>query len=749
MNTSRTTFSITKRIPGRPSSSQMHSDCPPEREETSPSSPGLISEQRSTSLTTIPTVAIQPRMAQLETLEAKMASIEVSLSNTPRRKKNGSITGSVTSSSIRSTSNKEVAVKELENLRNALKDKENIIQNLKGQLSATGLKLTSQIKTNGFRNVSIIKNHGDHENLDVDKKHIEERLNRLRNETDNKRLIIKKLKMALERLDITDNIDVRIQQAELEYQVGREELNLLTLLEEARTLQICLEESNKKMLSPEHTFYSCLNALDGSRSTTLHAIDLTYDPKSPNFGAGPKEKDGLGLWIDWSLDNTGLRKGDRLIEVNGKVILTKTREDLFRLLSADPNSAKIVVLRQDCYGSPSELIEKETGAAVKEISSLRSELEVVRERAEEAQRAKDGLRSDNIRLTHRISYLEEHVSELLSKITPQESDIRIITGNSNSSIKSQPVKSHHNITNINITAQSTSVAQANDLVFQKGPQVTALIQNINGNRRETGIQLPVRSKSSLSNVSNEQVLPVQKLQRHQQQRHHHHQKYRNNINNNSKLSNNDYESIPINNNNNSVMEQSYKKATKIVQDLTKKDNNQIINKPNNKHKPTCFESIPNSDILRHYNARKSTSVLDFRSSDSRSIETLENITLNAFAKRLYKKHDMRSVKSLDFDSDCTVNSSNQHVYDKPRPQPPKKPIRLSLHRAQSAQSMEGSIQGQEVSMRKPTKRNYKSEILAVNGSKDINQAWNSNKYVINKLDGGNGMCITAESASWC
>lgn len=41
------------------------------------------------------------------------------------------------------------------------------------------------------------------------------------------------------------NIDVRIQQAELEYQLGREELNLLTLLEETRALQLCIEESNR------------------------------------------------------------------------------------------------------------------------------------------------------------------------------------------------------------------------------------------------------------------------------------------------------------------------------------------------------------------------------------------------------------------------------------------------------------------------------------------------------------------------
>ena len=56
-----------------------------------------------------------------------MANIEVSLSTTPRRKKS---LGVVTSAAvIRNTpSNKDVVVREIENLRHALRDKENIIQ---------------------------------------------------------------------------------------------------------------------------------------------------------------------------------------------------------------------------------------------------------------------------------------------------------------------------------------------------------------------------------------------------------------------------------------------------------------------------------------------------------------------------------------------------------------------------------------------------------------------------------------------
>lgn len=42
---------------------------------------------------------------------------------------------------------------------------------------------------------------------------------------------------------LISNIDSRIRQAELEYSLGREELQLLSIVEEARALQARLEKS--------------------------------------------------------------------------------------------------------------------------------------------------------------------------------------------------------------------------------------------------------------------------------------------------------------------------------------------------------------------------------------------------------------------------------------------------------------------------------------------------------------------------
>ena len=371
-------------------------DCGDEKEDL-----GFKLQQRSVSLTALHTSAgsqqqlLEPRMAQLETLEAKMASIEVSLSTTPRRRKGGSISGGITSPAGHRNRDH---YKELDALRVALRDKENIIQTLKGQLCNT------------LSNRLALRN-GAPPLTEADRKATEERLQRLRRDADNKRLAIKNLKLALERLDITDNIDVRIQQAELEYRLGREELELLTLREESRALQAALELAETQEKQKNDTIFSCIS---GSTQVTIHAVEVSADPKSPRFGAGPRE-DTPGLYVDWAIEDSGLCKGDRILEVNGKLVVGAGRSDLARLLAVAPDAAQIVVLRKG-----------------ESLAALRT------------------LRSDNLRLTHRIGYLEEQVRDLLA---PSRAEV---------------------------PADPPPIRQEQVQVFQKGPQVTALVANLPG-----------------------------------------------------------------------------------------------------------------------------------------------------------------------------------------------------------------------------------------------------------------------------
>ncbi|KAF7385808.1 hypothetical protein HZH66_011650 [Vespula vulgaris] len=545
---------------------------------------GVKLEQRSVSLTALHTNTgaqqqlLEPRMAQLETLEAKMASIEVSLSTTPRRKKGGSLAGGITSAV--GHRNKD-HYKELDALRVALRDKENIIQTLKGQLC------------NSLSNRLALRNGAAPPLTEADRKATEERLQRLRRDADNKRLAIKNLKLALERLDITDNIDVRIQQAELEYRLGREELELLTLREESRALQTALELAETQEKRKNDTIYSCIS---GSTQVTVHAVEVSADPKSPRFGAGPRDE-MPGLYVDWAVEDSGLCKGDRILEVNGKLVVGANKNDLTRLLAVAPDAAQIVVLRKG-----------------ESLAALRT------------------LRSDNLRLTHRIGYLEEQVRDLLA---PSRAELRA--------------------TDLSLTGQE------HVQVFQKGPQVTALVANLPSPK--------IRNPTELR-----QSLPTMRSRQSDHGRH---------FATSRSPKENDFFSDGV----------SYSHQ-----------------KPRNRQKHQAFPLA------------RSTASLDCKQTQSqlqrRRLATIESgmesrkshqlQTLEFDSEPTYYRQDSQSRVSENSEILSTYSSQETKI----RPAPPKKPLRLSLHRAASLQSVESAPPAAATlheSSRKPSKRNHRGE----------------------------------------
>lgn len=553
--------------------------------------PGLQTQQRSISMNALHTGSglqqpiFEPRMAQLETLEAKMASIEVSLSTTPRRKKGNSISGSITSPA--SHRNRD-HYKELDSLRIALRDKENIIQTLKGQLCNT------------LSNRLALRN-GAPPLKDTDRKTTEERLQRLHRDADNKKLAIKSLKLALERSDNTDNIDVRIQQAELEYRLGREELELLTLREESRALQAALELAETQEKQKSDTIFSCVS---GANQETIHAVEVSADPKSPRFGAGPREEEP-GLYVDWAVEDTGLCKGDRILEVNGKLVVGAGRSDLARLLAVAPDLAQIVVLRKG-----------------ESLTALRT------------------LRSDNLRLTHRIGYLEEQVRDLL---VPTRTEVSV---------------------------EPAVTQQKNVQVFQKGPQVTTLIANVPG----LNIRSPAESRQSLSIGKCKQT---ENSKRWTESR------------------------------NSKELDFSSDGATNGHQKLR------------NKHKS------PTAQLTR------STANLVFKQSQIQLHSPRRKTRVESAMEQL-QKNRKTNYQSLEFDSEPTYYRLQDSRYSdnfdvlnifpqetmKTRPAPPKKPLRLSLHRATSLQSVESAPPtGTHEILRKPTKRNYRGDPPTERGSR--------------------------------
>lgn len=344
------------------------------------------------------------------------------------------------------------------------------------------------------------------------------------------------------------------------------------------------------------------------------------------------------------------------------------------------------------------------------------------------------------------------------------------------------VKSSQNITNINITSRPSSVSSGNDLqVFQKGPQVTALVANLPGLEvtKDSHTNLPVRSKSSMSNVSNTHIpAPTGECHKSHRQKHrsshcsvenYNHKKHQHHCSREKDYSsetNSNTDHVSRQNRKNTenghhyryssvehngrdyasdmtLMDQNYKKATKIVQDLTRYE----------KHRQKCITASEkyNVDLLRHYNVRKSSSVLDFRSEvpnkpkypDSKSVEELDSIENGEVTQKNRRLPESRSSKSLDFDSDTnnvayitSTNGSSKSVDytsepldsnrrpnaypmngdpGKPRPTPPKKPLRLSLHKnhaiQQSSETLSVVSNGSSVKsdFRKPMKRTHKGD----------------------------------------
>ncbi|XP_065347113.1 uncharacterized protein sprt isoform X2 [Cloeon dipterum] len=407
-----------------------------------------LTKQRSVSLTTLnnslgqltaasSSALLQPRMAQLETLEAKMASIEVSLSSTclsptatgVRRTKRmapsptpRSAPSPVSTLSVRSTPAQPTRIEiisspisESDSPRNVISDKENVIQSLKSKLNSSSICSPSKginLRIEGKCVTPVSP---------TERKVLENRVAKLKQEIESKRTAVKNLKSTLDQLDITDNIDVRIRQAEVEFQLGREELALLSLTEELRNLTTRLDigtliHSQPAVSPPQTTHHMTLFGIVSAaipNPLSMHAvllpISLLYDPCNPVFGISDRLIPPGVASVEWAKDEEcGLKPNDRIIEANGQLLSRMKQDSLKNLLnSTNLTQLRLVVIRsypishkqqEEHSFESAEYLEK-----TKKAGSDRSKLLEL-----------ENLKAENLRLSHRIFYLEEQVADLIS-----------------------------------------------------------------------------------------------------------------------------------------------------------------------------------------------------------------------------------------------------------------------------------------------------------------------------------------------
>ncbi|CAG9095379.1 unnamed protein product [Plutella xylostella] len=393
----------------------------------------------------------------------EMASIEVSLAGARRRGGSGGV--------------RDMG-REFDALKAALNDKDTLIQNLKKQLSASlsAARLAAQASPAIKRSTSL---DGSARLSPDERKALEERAAAVKADLETRKNNIQELKRRLEKTHVTDNIDSRIQAAELEYQVGREELELQALAEQARALQQLMQRAAAAAHSD--SLYDAVRELGGC------AALVSAEAREGAWGAALR---GGAAHVDWSRENC-LRAGDRLVEVNGVCVLSCSSETELSRAAAAAAPARLVILRSHHTGTSNHNLTQS------EASSLRAELGLLRASSDEAERAKQELRADNTRLTHRISYLEDQVHELLAS----HKQLQPVSSNDSSCITVN--KSKKNVTNISISSEPAGAGGARGelQVFQKGPDITALVARLPG-LQGADAGLPVlRPRSNASGAS--------------------------------------------------------------------------------------------------------------------------------------------------------------------------------------------------------------------------------------------------------
>lgn len=353
----------------------------------------------------------------------------------------------------------------------------------------------------------------------------------------------------------------------------------------------------------------------------------------------------------------------RLIEINGKLTLgLRSREDMVRLLSVSPNPAQIVVMRQH------------KNDAV--VSTLQEELDAYREKAGEAERIRDSFRSDNLRLTHRISYLEEQVSELLARVS-----------------KTEPPR---------IKQPDSHEAESQIQIFQKGSKVT-LIGNVSPNKNTLKIRdaLPtvphkLRNKNACKSLDG--------------------------------LSSNDEPS----------------RLSESVSSLPADKKSESVSHPSAKQPDIRNRSLCYLSYQSPGNSKNKENYCTLNERRLRYIKEAQNSLLNSSVERSHRHFkDDRSCKSVDFDSEPNYQSLKQFangrlkMYDSetssdyskaikyPRPIPPQKPLRLSLHKGCSLQSVKiiDKSNGDIITSKKSMNRSSKSVTASENSLDTKMEKW--------------------------
>lgn len=203
-------------------------------------------------------------------------------------------------------------------------------------------------------------------------------------------------------------------------------------MEESRNLQLRIDKIQKMDSTKKQTsLYFQLQS----------GVNMFLCPVNANLGRFGLscEDDGNGWMVDWALDGEpdGLCRGDRIIEYNGKFVESKCKEEIRKLMNSN-GECNLVVIRKKTSQQNYQMI----------------------------------LQSDNQRLQHRISYLEDQVKELQQSTKDL---INVPTQKQNTKLApNQTVTKGDHVTSISILPANQHDGEKPQ-IFQRGNFVATIV----------------------------------------------------------------------------------------------------------------------------------------------------------------------------------------------------------------------------------------------------------------------------------
>ena len=211
------------------------------------------------------------------------------------------------------------------------------------------------------------------------------------------------------------NIDSRIEMAELEYKIEKDQLDILNISQKIQIIQMNVEKQKyTEQLTRKEFLY---NYVKEGNVTVLTSFEIT----SEHNEILSIRSEGFGLIVNQNV-LLDIQVGDRVFEINTINVFKITADDWDIMKSELKYPLQAVVMHvkinenMDCQKDNDKTdinnLKGDIAMIQSKLEQKLSEGRNVTNELEKVQKEKTAVFKENTRLNHRIAYLEDHTHDL-------------------------------------------------------------------------------------------------------------------------------------------------------------------------------------------------------------------------------------------------------------------------------------------------------------------------------------------------